>query len=156
MLRPHDPRGTLALGEAYYHSHALSVARATLLEVVGKRATAAGASYYLGRIANDEGKWQEADRYFHNAIHYNPDYADAYAMLGGIYLHEKKYSDCVKALHLALKLDPDNYRANLWLTALYEGTKDPRAEAQAERLRRLQKARDEEAKLFLRRIRVVP
>jgi tetratricopeptide (TPR) repeat protein len=155
-LRPRDPRGKLALGEAYYYSHALNVARTNLLEVVDEQATAAGASYYLGRIGSDEERWHESERYFQDAIRYNPRYVDAYAMLGHVYLQERRYRESEKALRLALKLDPDSYWSNLWLMVVYGRTKDPRATAQAQRFHGIQEAREEREKLFLRTVRIVP
>jgi tetratricopeptide (TPR) repeat protein len=155
-LKPRDPRGKLALGEAFYYSHNLDSARTELLQTVNEQTTSAGANYFLGRIANDLGEWSEGAQYLERAILQDPGYADAYAVLGNIYLSEKNYGHAGKVLRHALEIDPDNYLANIKLTVLYERTKDPRAEAQSQRLAQVRKDREERVKSFLRTIRVAP
>ena len=155
-VKPQDPRGRLALGAAWYYSHDLDSARRELLKVTEDNITAAGANYYLGRIANDEGEWTEAAKYFGVAIRHAPGYADAYAGLGGVYLNQKNYGEAEKALLHALHIKPDDYLANLNLMVLYQRRKDPRAAAQARRFADVKNERDQRAKLFLRTIRVVP
>ncbi|MGH7869993.1 MAG: tetratricopeptide repeat protein, partial [Candidatus Dormibacteraceae bacterium] len=155
-LKPKDSRGRLALGAAYYYSHDLNSARNELLKVADDKMTAAGANYYLGRIANDEGEWTEAAKYFGVAIHHVPEYADAYAGLGSVYLNLKNHGEAEKALLHALRIEPDDYLANLNLMVLYQRRKDPRAAAQARRFAEVKNERDQRAKLFLRTIRVVP
>jgi len=155
-LKPEDPRGTLALGATYYYSHDLESARTELVKVSDKPATAAAANYFLGRIANDLGQWPLAVKLLDRAIQSQPGYADAYAVLGGVYLNEKDFPQSGQALDQALRLDPDNYLANLNLMKLYGRTRDPRAETQSKRFAELKEERDERAKLFLRTVRVVP
>ncbi|HEX5481916.1 MAG TPA: tetratricopeptide repeat protein [Terriglobia bacterium] len=155
-LRPQDPRGKLALGAAYYYSHDLDSARAELLKIENVKTTSGGANYYLGRIANDQGNWAEAAQSLEQAIRDDPHYADAYAMLGNVYLNQKRYEKAGNALRRALEIDPENYLANLKLTVLYQRTKDPRAAAQTHRFAAVRGARKERVKSFLRTIRVVP
>lgn len=155
-LKPADPRGPLSLGAAYYYSHDLTDARSELAKAAGDKTTAAGANYFLGRIAKDEGKWPEAVQYLDAATRDDPSYADAYAALGSVYLNQKQYGQAEAALLHALKIEPSNYLANLNLTILYQRTKDTRAAAQAKRFAAVQSQREERAKLFLRTIRVVP
>lgn len=155
-LKPSDPRGPLSLGAAYYYSHDLANARNELAKATGDKTTAAGANYFLGRIANDEGRWPAAAQYLLTATHDDPGYADAYAALGSVYLSQKKYSQAEASLLHALKIEPSNYLANLNLTVLYQRTKDARAAAQAKRFAAVRSQREERAKLFLRTIRAVP
>lgn len=155
-LRPSDPRGPLSLGAAYYYSHDLETSRNELLKVAGVKVTAGGANYFLGRIAYDDDNLPDAAQYLTTAIRDDPDYADAYAALGGVYLNQKKYGNAEESLLRALKIDPTNYLANLNLTVLYQRTKDKRAAEQAKRFAALQTQREQRAKLFLRTIRVVP
>jgi tetratricopeptide (TPR) repeat protein len=155
-LKPQDRRGALALGAAYYYSHNLNLARTHLLKVSRDKATAAAANYYLGRIANDSGNWPEAVEDLQRAIDEHPGYADAYAALGDAYLNERKYREARQALAHSIKLEPDNYLANLNLMVLYGRTKSPLAPAQARRFAQVRKEREERAKLFLRTIRVEP
>ncbi|HEV2501194.1 MAG TPA: tetratricopeptide repeat protein [Terriglobia bacterium] len=155
-LRPSDPRGPLSLGAAYYYSHDLEVSRNELLKVARVKATAAGANYFLGRIAYDDDNLPDAAQYLTTATRDDPEYADAYAALGGVYLNQKKYGHAEESLLRALKIDPTNYLANLNLTVLYQRTKDKRAAEQAKRFAALRTQREQRAKLFLRTIRVVP
>jgi Tfp pilus assembly protein PilF len=76
--------------------------------------------------------------------------------LGGVYLNQKDFSQSGQALEHAVKLDLDNYLANLNLMKLYGRTRDSRAEAQSQRFAELKQERGERAKLFLRTVRVVP
>ncbi|HTV55712.1 MAG TPA: tetratricopeptide repeat protein [Terriglobia bacterium] len=154
-LKPQDPRGKLALGAALYYSHDLDSARTELLQIANERATSVGANYFLGRIASDLGEWSEGERYVKRAIRQDPRYAEAYAILGNIYLDEKDYNRAAEVLRHALEIDPDNYLANLKLTVLYERTKDPRAEAQSQHFARVRKDQQQRVRLFLRTIRVV-
>jgi Tfp pilus assembly protein PilF len=117
--------------------------------------TAAAANYYLGRIAIDLLQWSEAERCLDRAILIHPDYADAYAALGSVYLKEKDFTRADQALSHALKIDPDNYQANLNLMTLYLRSRDPRADAQSRRFAQLVE-RKEKAKMFLRNLRIVP
>lgn len=156
VLRPSDPRGKLALGAAYYYSHNLQAAQAELLEVANNAITRAGANYFLGRIANDQGKWPDAVGYLKAAIRDDPGYADAYATLGSVELNQHDYNQAGATLRRALAIDPSNYLANLKLMVLYQRTKDPRSSAQAHRFQSVTQQREERAKLFLRTIRVVP
>ena len=155
-LKPEDPRGTLALGATYYYSHDLEAAHAELAKIAREPATAAGANYFLGRIADDLGEWPLAVTLLNRAIQSQPRYADAYAVLGAVYLNQKDFPQSNRALEQAIKLDPDNYLANLNLMKLYGRTQDPRTEAQSRRFAELKEERDERAKLFLRTVRVVP
>jgi Tfp pilus assembly protein PilF len=59
-------------------------------------------------------------------------------------------------LKQALVLDPDCYVANQALLALYQRTKDERADAQRERVNDLEKKRSVKQELMLRSIAVRP
>jgi hypothetical protein len=61
-----------------------------------------------------------------------------------------------RALDQGIKLDPDNYLANLNLMRLYGRNQDPRAEGQSRHFAELSNKREERAKLFLRTVEVVP
>jgi len=156
VLRPHDPMGRLALGTAYFNSLDMEKAREVMIQIAGLPQTAAGASYYLGRIANNEGDYAAAVRDLQTALKYDPKFADAYAELGLIHLKQRQYPEAEDALQKALHLNPDSYAANLNLMVLYQRTKDPRAKAQAERFEEVNKQRAEREKESLRMIEVRP
>lgn len=153
-LKPHDPRGRFALGAAYFYSRDFESADKELRGVAGYRETASGAHYFLGRIANQEGKLREAASELQQALKYNSKYADALAELGHVRLSQKEYGPAEQALLHALEIDPDNYTANLNLMMLYQRTRDSHAEAQTQKFEEVKKKRAERAKEFLRTIEV--
>lgn len=155
-LKPHDPRGRLALGAAYFNSYDSDKAEKVLETVSNDPQTAAGAQYYLGRIANRKGDYAEAIRHLQMALKAYPDYADAYAELGLVHLKQKEYRQAEEALQKALEFNPDSYTANLNLMILYQRTGSPRADEQAKRFEQIKKERAQRAKEFLRAIRVEP
>jgi Tfp pilus assembly protein PilF len=60
-------------------------------------------SYYgLGSINNDQGKLEDAEKYFLKAIDQDPDYSDAYNALGVIYEKQKKWKEAINAFNRAL------------------------------------------------------
>jgi tetratricopeptide (TPR) repeat protein len=155
-LKPEDPRGRLALGAAYFYGHDAQLAQKELVSVVKYSDTAAGAHYFLGRIANQEGNYAEAKQELRKALGANPHYAEAYAELGLLHLKQKEYTDAEHALRKALEIYPDSYTANLNLMILYRRTNDARAEAQAKRFEEINQMRAEKQKEFLRTIEVRP
>ncbi|MGO8790778.1 MAG: tetratricopeptide repeat protein [Terriglobia bacterium] len=156
QLKPHDPRGRLALGSAYFASHDDENAEKVILTVANDRETAAGAHYYLGRIANQQGNYPEAVAQLELALKTYPNYADAYAERGLVHLKQKDYPDATSDLQKALEIDPDNYTANLNLMILYQRTKDPKADEQAKRFEQVREERAQRVKDFLRTIEVRP
>ena len=154
--KPGDPRGHLALGAAYFYGHDAESARKELEGAAKHGETAAGAHYFLGRLANQEGKYAEAGEEIRKALEGNPRYADAYAELGLLYLKQKEYKESENALRNALAIDADSYTANLNLMMLYQRTKDPRADSQAKRFDEVRIMRAERQAEFLRTIEVRP
>lgn len=155
-LKPHDPRGRLALGSAYFISHDDERAEKILATVANDPETTAGAHYYLGRIANHQGDYQQAIEQLHLALKAYPDYADAYAEMGLVHLKQKDYRTSRADLQKALEINADNYTANLNLMVLYQRTQDPKADEQAKRFEKLSKERAQRVKDFLRTIQVRP
>jgi tetratricopeptide (TPR) repeat protein len=123
---------------------------------VGIPAAATKAHYYLGAIALQDGKLDEAQSELQQALQRDPDYTDALAELGQCYLMRKNYEQAEKLIQSALKIDPDHYEANFHLLMLYRRTKDPRQEAQAKRFEELKKLLVEKSQEFLRIVEVRP
>lgn len=156
QLKPRDPRGQLALGAAYFASHDDDHAEKVLEPIADNPATAAGAHYYLGRIANQQGNYPKAVGELAMALETYPNFADAYAERGLVHLKQKEYADARRDLQKALEINPDNYTANLNLLILYQRTKDPKAGDQAKRFDQVRQERAQRAKEFLRTIEVRP
>ena len=155
-LKPHDPRGRLALGSAYFNCNDFDKARGILLTLVHDPVTTAVAYYYLGKIANREGDYIKATQDLQLAIKTSPSYTDAYAELGVVRLKQKEYPQAEEAFQKALKLNPDNYTANLNLLILYQRTQNPKAAEQAERFNQVKEQREQREKESLRTIEVRP
>jgi tetratricopeptide (TPR) repeat protein len=156
QLAPDDPRGRFALGVAYFHAADFDASRRELTAVADRPETAAGAQYFLARLARQSNQLEEALRHVRRSIEANDSYADAWAELGLLQTRSGNYSEAERSLQKALALDPENYQATVNLTTLYTRTRDPRREEQAARLEALQKKRGERAQEFLRQIEVVP
>jgi tetratricopeptide (TPR) repeat protein len=154
-LRPRDPQGRLQLGITYFKIHQEDAAERELASAVRQHDTAAVAHFFLARIANQRGDYSKAFQELHEALATRPEYADAYAEEGIIYLKQRNYAAAEKALTRALAIDPDHYVANLNLMSLYQRTGDQRAAKQARRFEEIKKKRSEEAKLALRSIEIV-
>ncbi len=71
-LRPGDPRGRFALGAAKYHSQRLEEAVTDLAAAANDPRTAAGAHYYLARIARQRQDLETARREIDAALRANP------------------------------------------------------------------------------------
>jgi len=155
-LEPNDPRGRFALGVGRFHAKDFDGAQRELAAVAERPETAAGANYFLARIARQADRLDEARRHVDRSIEANPAFADAWAELGLLQTRTGQYAEAEQSLQKALSLDAENYQATVNLTALYTRTRDPRREQQAARLEVLQQKRGERAQDFLRMIEVVP
>ena len=155
-LVPGDPRGRFALGVARFNSNEFDEAARDLAEAATHPETAAGAHYFLARIARQANDLETARREIDESLRLAPRHADAWAELGLIEMRTGAYADAERSLGKALEMEPDNYAATVNLTALYGRMKDPRREAQAARLAALQQKREAEAQEFLRIIEVAP
>jgi len=156
QLKPNDVRGRLALGVAYYNSLENEDAEKVISPIANNPLVHAGANYYLGRIANREGRYSEALQHLRVALRARPDYADAFAEMGLMYFKQKDYPKAKEVLEKALKLNPRNYAANLNLTMLYQRTKDQKAAAQMKRFEQLKADRALQEREFSRTIEVRP
>jgi tetratricopeptide (TPR) repeat protein len=156
QLKPGDPRGKLMLGMAYFRGKNFGAARKALLEVVGNQETGAPVHYYLGSIARQENRIEEAVQELEKSLQLRPDYVDALAELGQCRLQQKDYQSSEKLLRRALEINPDHYAANFNLLTLYSRMKDPRAEEQSRKFEEIKKLREEKSQEFLRGIEFRP
>jgi tetratricopeptide (TPR) repeat protein len=155
-LEPEQPRGPFALGLAAFHVKDYETARTLLVRAAERPETAAGASYYLARIARAEGELEEGLRFALQSVEANPSYADPWSELGLLYLRLDQPEKAGEALERCLKIDPEHYLGNMHLLMLYGRTRDPREAAQRERFEEIKKRRTEAAADFLRPIEVRP
>lgn len=155
-LKPQDPRGPLALGAAYFRGKDYAAAREHLLAAARHKQTAAAAHFYLGSIARQEGRLDEAERELNAALAANAKSADVLAELGQCRLLRKDYAGAEQTLGRALALDPEHYAANFNLLTLYSRTGDARLKAQEARFEEIKQRRAERAQDFLRQIEARP
>jgi tetratricopeptide (TPR) repeat protein len=154
--KPDDPRGRFALGAAHFYAGDYEAAQKDLRSVASRPETAAGAHYFLGRIAKLQQDLPEAENELTQAIAANPKFTDAMAELGHVHIRTERYEEAAKTLERARALDPDNFRVNANLLILYQKTKDPRAEAQQQRFEEIKKKRAADEELLWRSIEVRP
>jgi len=155
-LKPQDARGKLALGAALVRARQYDAATRALTEAAKVSETATTAHYYLGCVARQNGRLDDAIQELQQALKARPDYADALAELGQSYLMKREYEQAGKLLRRALEIAPDHYAANFNLLTLYARTKDERETAQSARFEEVKKLREEKAQEFLRMIEVRP
>jgi tetratricopeptide (TPR) repeat protein len=156
QLRPSDPRGKLALATAFFRAKDYDAAVPWLTEAAEAPETATAAHYYIGAIALQQRRLDDAFSQLQLALKTNPDYANALAELGQYYLMKRDYGQAEAQIRRALELDPDYLAANLYLLTLYSRTGDSRREAQAKHFEELEKRRDERAQELMRIVEVRP
>ncbi|MEJ7618017.1 MAG: tetratricopeptide repeat protein [Pyrinomonadaceae bacterium] len=155
-LKPQDPRGKLALGAALFRAKDYHAATKILTEATAHPENATTARYYLGSIARQQGRIDEAVSELELALKAKPDYPDALAELGQCYFMRKDYERAGAQLRRALEINPDHYAANFNLLTLYARAKDERREAQEKRFAEVQQLREEKMQELLRIVEVRP
>lgn len=154
-VNPQNPAGHYALGIAYFTGGDYQNAKRELrmAETSGK---AAGADYFLGRIARIEGDLSGATTLLRKSMERMPDFAPAHTELARVWIAQNKLSDAERELNKAIQLDGNNFMANEQLLAVYRRTKDPRAAQQSERLKKVDEERSKRAELMLRSVEFKP
>jgi tetratricopeptide (TPR) repeat protein len=155
-LRPDDRRGDLALGMTHFRAKEFDAAGPYLSRAAEESDLAAMAHYYLARVAIQEDRPEDGFQELQLSLKAKPDYADALAELGQMYLMQKKYPEAVAALQKAIQLDPNHFSANFSLLTVYLRTKDARQAQQAHRFEEIQKLSDQKKEEYLRVIEVRP
>ena len=80
----------------------------------------AGAEYYLGELARQDGKPAEAIDHYSRAVQLYPRFAEAYFGLGRALLDSDATERAIPALEKAVELAPDNPTAHLALATAYQ------------------------------------
>ena len=155
-LRPEDPHARFALAVAYFYSFRYDEARTEFQAIADRKETQAGAHLFLGRMAMQDKKFDQAIEHFKKSIGADPSVSEAYTDLGFVYLNEKEYSLAENALDHAIQLAPDDYLSNQRLLTLYLRSKDPRADAQGKRVEQLRETGQEKEHLLMRTLEVKP
>lgn len=151
-LEPEDARGKLALGATYFRAMHYDVATDWLKQAAADPKYASIAQYYLGRIARQQGHFDEAIVDLNQYLVLHPDQSDVLAEIGLAYLGKDDFPGAGPALERAVQLDPDNYMGNFGLLQLYSRTSDPRRKQQAKRFEEIRNKRDEREDLVMRQV----
>jgi tetratricopeptide (TPR) repeat protein len=154
-VNPQNPAGHYALGIAYFTAGDYQNAKREL-RIAAASDKAAGADYFLGRIARIEGDLSGAVVLLRKSMILSPDFAPAHTELARVWIAQNKLSDAERELNRAIQLDSDNFMANEQLLAVYRRTKDPRAVQQSDRLKKLDEERSKRAELMLRSVEFRP
>ncbi|MFI5184934.1 MAG: tetratricopeptide repeat protein, partial [Vicinamibacteria bacterium] len=155
-LEPDEPRGPFAVGAAAFEAKDYETARKLLVPAAERPETAAGANYFLARMARAENELEEALRFARRSVEANPSYADPWSELGLIYLRLGQPEKADQALRRCLEIDPDHYLGNLHLWMLYAQTRDPREPEQRRRFDEIRTRGAEKAADFLRPLEIQP
>lgn len=153
-LRPKDPQGVLTLGAANFRAKDYDAASRWLTEAVSSQTTAADAHYYLGRIARQEGRLDEATAQLKQSLALKPDQPDTLAELGQIDLQSHDFEHAAAYFDQALRNDPDNYVANFGLLQLYARTGDARREQQSHRFEEIKNLKEEQSRQMMRSLEI--
>ena len=81
--------------------------------------TNAGAEYVLGELARQTAQWPEAVEHFSRASKLDAGFGDAFMGLGSSLISEKKFSEAIAPLEIAVKLEPANPTAHYSLAVAY-------------------------------------
>jgi len=142
-LKPQDAAGFLALGATYFRGLQYDKAANWLKQAEADPKYAVIAQYYLGRVARQQGRYDEAISGLNQYLVLHPDQPDVLAEIGQAYAGNGDYVHAGPALERAVQLDPDNYTANFALLQLYSHTGDARRGEQAKRFEEIRNKRDE-------------
>jgi Flp pilus assembly protein TadD len=153
-LRPEDPEGVLALGAANFRAKDYDTASRWLTEALSGQKTAADAHYYLGRIARQEGRLDEATAQLKQSLALKPDQPDTLAELGEINLQTHDFQHAAAFFDQALHNDPDNYVANFGLLQLYARTGDARREQQSHRFEEIKSLKEQQNRQMMRSLEI--
>lgn len=81
--------------------------------------------YNIGKIYENQGKFDEAKSYYRIAILHNPKEITNYIQLGLLYKHNNNHGLCMKLLKLANKIDPEN---EMVIKMITDGEKEEKVE----------------------------
>jgi Flp pilus assembly protein TadD len=154
--RPDNVKGHYALGVAYFASGDYEKSKAEMQKVTGKKDVAGGPEYFLGCMARREDDLETARRFLRESIKLMPGFAESHTELARIFMTEGDLTDARSELDAAVRIDPKSFEANSQLLAVYRRTHDPRADAQADLVKKLDENRSKRAELMLRMIDARP
>jgi tetratricopeptide (TPR) repeat protein len=91
-------------------------------------------SYSAGLRSFNEGEWDKAIEYLRQALSTEPEAVDIYYRIGEIYRRQAKYTEALKELNQAIKLNPE-FAPPYLSRALTNLAKDPESDVEADLLK---------------------
>ena len=153
-MRPTDPDPILALGTTCFRAKNFDDAIQWLTQAASNKTTAAEAQFYLGRVARQQNRLDDAEKELNIANTLRPDNSDTLAELGQLCITRKQYPQAQQYLDHAIAFEKDNYIANFALLQLYARISDPGRDEQSKRFDQVKEKNDEQYKETMRIINV--
>lgn len=153
---PENAKGHYALGIAYYASGDYAKSKQEMKRVENDPKTSGGAEYFLGRMARQEGDLDGAAQHLRKSIELLPSFSESHTELARIWMENRDLVKARSELDQAIQLDPQSFEANMQLLVVYRRLHDPRAEKQAELVKKLDANRSKRAELALRTVDARP
>ncbi len=138
-LQPENQEALLLAGTLYIQARDIKKAA----EIMKKAASIQGnkafmAYYFLGRMAEDQGRLLEAEDFFRKAMESNPLFLPSYFDLASLYQNQKMNSQAIAVYMKLLEVEPQNVKARQsLLMLLMKEDRDEEMVHQAEILRQL-------------------
>ena len=104
--------------------------------------TPGGVSYFLGRVAFEYGRVDQAAAYYRQSIRLEPSLAEAHFRLGLVHIRKKEDDQAERAFHEAIRLDPQMTSA-YYRIALLHFKQGKKAEAEKE-MQKFRQIRDDQ------------
>lgn len=127
------------LGVCYKLMGDLDQARKTFLKVTADPSRAADAYDYLGTIATEQDKLEEAVDYYEQSLEYDPIHDPTIYKLLGIYESTKRPADAIRILRKAVTRSPNNLKF-LQILVIYLTTTDKHLQNSREAIKYAQQA----------------
>ncbi len=154
--KPENVKGHYASGVAYFASGDYTRSKAEMHKVEAHPEVAGGVEYFLGCMARREDDLDGAARHLRKSIALLPNFAESRAELARVSMMEGNLQEAESELDRAVQIDPNSFEGNMQLLVVYRRTKDPRADKQAEIVKKLDENRSRRAELMLRMIEARP
>jgi tetratricopeptide (TPR) repeat protein len=153
VLKPNDAWGHYSLARADFDRLEDERARSAFTLAESFPETAAGAHFYLGRLAARALRFDQAVTEFEASLRIHPGSAEVLTELGATRMELGEYTEGIAALEQAVARAPKSFHANLALLRLYNRTADPRVARQSELVKQLDQERVERAQRVQRTLR---
>jgi tetratricopeptide (TPR) repeat protein len=113
-ISPNDLAVAYALGTALIREKQISQAEVVLDPILRKK-DSPEANLLMGEAQFEAGDYERAERSLRTSVEVNPQVAEAWSLYGRMLLHKEDKQGAVDAFQHALRLDPTDFGANLYM-----------------------------------------